>query len=55
MTAKKQNPDSDNVAPDGDVKLKAVASVSLLRQHRGVLDDELYELLAADERYLKSR
>lgn len=55
MTAKKQNPGSENVAPNGVVKLRAVASASLLGQHNGVLDDELYELLATDVKDLQPR
>lgn len=55
MTAKKQNPGSDTVAPNGDKKPRAVAAVSLLGQHNGVLDDEVYELLVSDVKDFQSR
>ncbi|MFY0616932.1 hypothetical protein [Shimia sp.] len=55
MSTKKHNPAGGSVAPGGDVKLRAVASVSVLGHHSGVLDDDLYELLSSDERDLKTR
>ncbi len=55
MSTKKHNPGGSSVASGSEAKLRAVASVSVLGHHNGVLDDDLYELLSTDVKDFKSR